>query len=148
VHRVDARELREDPRFGLVLCSPPYPGVYDYLPLQTLRMAWLGLTGDESAEIGSRRDFRRDPSDALRRWRADTGRWVRAAHRAMRPGGRMAVVIGDGFGGGQVIDSLAPLTHAAEQLGLRRVARATTERWDAGVEHVRPEHAVLFERPT
>ena len=28
---------------GLVLTSPPYPGVYDYLPMQQLRAAWLDL---------------------------------------------------------------------------------------------------------
>ena len=30
--------------------------------------------------------------------------------------------------------------------GLVRVARTTVERWDEGVERMRPEHAVLYER--
>ncbi|MFN7144696.1 MAG: hypothetical protein ACK4YP_13050, partial [Myxococcota bacterium] len=43
VHREDARELREKGGFGLVVTSPPYPGVYDYVAMQQLRHLWLGL---------------------------------------------------------------------------------------------------------
>jgi hypothetical protein len=44
------------------------------------------------------------------------------------------------------VDSLGPLGEAARAEGLVRVARATVERWDEGVERMRPEHAVLYER--
>ncbi|MBM4392909.1 MAG: hypothetical protein FJ090_17425 [Deltaproteobacteria bacterium] len=148
VHRQDAREQREKDHFGLALSSPPYPGVYDYVPLQQLRTAWLGLDQGDAPreEIGSRRSFRADRAEAVARWRADTAKWVRVTARALVPGGRLVVVTGDGNVGGKAIDSLAPLTDAAVAAGMRRVARATVERWDEGLDRVRPEHAVCFER--
>lgn len=147
VHREDARELREDPVFGMVVTSPPYPGVYDYVQMQDLREAWLGLTGDPRQEIGSRRQFRADRGLATAAWKADTVRWVRATSRALRPGGRMVVVIGDGQVGGRRVDAYAAMDEAATAAGLRRLARVTVERWDAGVHAMRPEHAILWEKP-
>ena len=148
VHREDARELRERGEFGMVVTSPPYPGVYDYLPLQQLRIAWLGLEPGESLrdEIGSRRSFKSDRTEAVAAWKRDTARWVRAACRALVPGGRLAVVIGDGLVAGRPVDALGPLGEAARAEGMERVARTTVERWDEGVERMRPEHAVLYER--
>jgi SAM-dependent methyltransferase len=145
VHREDAREQRERDRFGLVLTSPPYPGVYDYLPMQLLRAAWLGLDVDDPREVGSRREFSEGRGEAG--WRQDTARWVRAAARALAPGGRLVVVIGDGNVSGQPLDAWGPLDEAATWAGLARVARATVERWDGGLRSMRPEHAGAWERP-
>lgn len=149
VHREDARELRLKPTQGLVLTSPPYPGVYDYLPMQALRAWWLGLDDRraDGAELGSRRAFHRHRSAALHAWAADTARWVRAAARALRPGGRMVVVVGDGWVHGAPVDAWAPLKLAAEAAGLAWRARATVERWDAGPGVVRPEHAGAWQKP-
>jgi hypothetical protein len=148
VHREDARELREREEFGMVVTSPPYPGVYDYVPLQQLRMAWLGLDPGDAVrdEIGSRRAFRADRLEAVAEWKRDTHRWVRTAARALRPGGHLAVVVGDGLVGGRPVDAVGPIGEAARAEGLERVARATVERWDEGVERMRPEHAVLYRR--
>lgn len=148
VHREDARELRAAGEFGLVVTSPPYPGVYDYVSMQSLRFAWLGLDPGEAVrqELGSRRSFRADRRAATDAWREDTRRWVRAAARALRPGGRLAVVIGDGNVGGRAVDAWSPLDEAARAAGLRFVARATVERWDSGLSFVRPEHAGVWEQ--
>lgn len=148
VHREDARDLRENGGFGLVLTSPPYPGVYDYVAMQALRLAWLGLTSaPPSAEIGSRRHFRVDRAAALAAWRADNLKWVRAAARALALGGRLVVVIGDGQVGGRRIDTWQAMDEAALANGLTRLARATVERWDEGVNAMRPEHAIAWEKP-
>ena len=147
VHREDAREIRES-GFGMVVTSPPYPGVYDYVPLQQLRLLWLGIDASAAvrAEIGSRRTFRTDRKDAIAEWREDTRRWVRACAKALVPGGRLVVIQGDGNVGGKRIDSLGPLDEAASAAGMGRVARVTVERWDEGLENVRAEHCVAFER--
>jgi hypothetical protein len=50
----DAREARLRTPVALVLTSPPYPSTYDYLPMQHLRLVWLG-GGRTSREIGARR---------------------------------------------------------------------------------------------
>ena len=148
VHREDAREMRERNEFGMVVTSPPYPGVYDYVPLQQLRHAWLGIDPGNSVrdEVGSRRAFRSDRSAAIASWRADTQRWVRTAARALIPGGHLAVVIGDGIVGGRPVDSMGPLGESAHAEGLVRLARATVERWDDGADRMRPEHAVLYRK--
>ncbi|MDP2310108.1 MAG: hypothetical protein Q8P18_29090 [Pseudomonadota bacterium] len=149
VHREDARELREKGGFGLVVTSPPYPGVYDYVTMQQLRLLWLGLeVADSHSEIGSRRQFRADRATALAAWHADNRKWVRAAARALDTGGRLIVVIGDGQVGGKRIDSYEAMEEAARAAGLVRIARATVERWDEGVNAMRPEHAMLWEKRT
>jgi SAM-dependent methyltransferase len=148
VHREDARELRERGGFGLVVTSPPYPGVYDYVTMQHLRLLWLGLGEgiDTHQEIGSRRQFRADRTAALSAWRNDTRKWVRNAARALDVGGRLVVVIGDGQVAGKRIDTYEAMEDAAKMAGLTRVARATVERWDEGVNTLRPEHAMMWEK--
>jgi hypothetical protein len=148
VHREDARDLRERAAFGMVVTSPPYPGVYDYLAMQHLRLTWLGLDADAAnrEEIGSRRQFRLDREVAVAAWRVDNRKWMKAAARALVPGGRMIVVIGDGQVGRKRVDSREALEETGRALGLARLARVTVERWDEGVEAMRPEHAILWER--
>ena len=147
VHREDARGFREKATFGLVVTSPPYPGVYDYLPLQRLRIDWLGLDPGSGMreEIGARRNFRADRATAIDAWKADTRKWVRACARALLPAGRLAVVIGDGYVGGKRIDALTPLAEASKEAGMQRIASVSMERWDEGVREVRLEHVAVFE---
>lgn len=148
VHREDAREVRLD-GFGLVVTSPPYPGVYDYAPIQSLRRYWLGLDDGPTLqnEIGSRRAFRAGRAEALVEWRTDTAKWLRSAVKALEPGGRLIVVVGDGQVGGKRIDAWTVHDEAARALGMRWVSRASVERWDPGMEAVRWEHAGLWEKP-
>lgn len=148
VHREDARELRLD-GFGMVVTSPPYPGVYDYAPIQSLRRYWLGVDDSSTLrdEIGSRRAFRAGRAEALAAWRADTGKWMKAAARALQPGGRLCVVVGDGQVGAKRIDSWTVHDEVARALGLRWLARASVERQDVGLGTVRWEHAGLWEKP-
>ena len=56
----DARLTPPPKPVDLILTSPPYPGVYDYLPLQQLRYSWLQFKHADrlSREVGSRRSFR------------------------------------------------------------------------------------------
>lgn len=149
VHREDAREFRGKGEYGQVVTSPPYPGVYDYLPMQRLRLDWLEMDpgGAWREEIGSRRSFRADRATGVQQWREDCRRWIKAMSKALGTGGRMIVVVGDGNVGGKRIDSLTPLEDAARDAGLVRPSRCTVERWDEGVNAMRPEHAVLFEKP-
>lgn len=147
VHREDAREVRLD-GYGLIVTSPPYPGVYDYAPIQSLRRYWLGVDDSSTLrdEIGSRREFRAGRAEALAAWKSDTGKWVKAAARALEPGGRLCVIVGDGQVGTKRIDSWTVHDEAARALGLRWVARASVERLDLGFGTVRWEHAGLWEK--
>jgi hypothetical protein len=142
----DARELRcKQPAAG-VLTSPPYPGVYDYLPMQHLRHVWLGLHAESQTrqEIGSRRAFKGDAHEARRLWRRDTQRWMGAAGQALLPEGRMVVVIGDGQVGPKILGAAEPSIDAATAVGLELVARASVTL--PATNPPRQEHALLFER--
>jgi hypothetical protein len=146
----DARTFGPPAGTGLILTSPPYPGVYDYLPMQQLRIAWLGLdaAAGMAAEVGSRRDFRaRGRTLALSRWREDTSRWTATQALGLAPGGRMAVVVGDGLVGGKLVETLGPTIEGMRAAGLRIVARASADRPDHAREAIRTEHLVLAERP-
>ena len=82
----DARKLPGIARSSvtLVVSSPPYPGVYDYLSHHDDRLRWLGLSSAafEKLEIGSRRELSQESfGPALARWERDLG----ATLTAMRP---------------------------------------------------------------
>ncbi len=147
VSEQDARELRVKRPLAGIVTSPPYPGVYDYLPMQHLRHVWLGLRTEAPAkrELGSRRAFKGDAHEARRLWRRDTERWMAAACAALVPGGRMVVIIGDGQVGPKILGSAEPSLEAAEAAGLRLLGRASVTL--PATRPVRQEHALLFERP-
>ncbi len=132
-----------------VLTSPPYPGVYDYVPLQALRIAWLDLddTLGRRKEIASRRGFRADRRRALQTWRTDSRAWLGNLATRVAPGGRALIVIGDGQVGSRHIDALEETASAAEHGGWRPLASASGERPDPGRRSRRREHILLLERP-
>ncbi len=146
----DARSLKLEPRFAAVLTSPPYPAVYDYLRLQELRLAWLGLDlgKRDSAEISPRRDFRGpDKARAIKRWREDQRSWMKKALAALVPGGRLIVVIGDGWVAGKPIDTLEPVIDDGQRVGFELLASASGGRLDEGPGTHRREHVILLEKP-
>jgi hypothetical protein len=151
LRRGDARQKGPPPGTGLVLTSPPYPGVYDYLPMQQLRYAWLDLDPGIglSQEVGARRTFRaRGRQEALRIWRHDTDAWVGCQAEGLVPGGFMAIVVGDGLVGGRPVDTLGPTVEAMKRAGLQVVARASADRPDHARDTLRTEHLVLGQKPT
>ncbi len=127
----DARRFRRIERGTLdaVVTSPPYPGVYDYAAAQRLRLAVMGWNADlaRRCEIGRRGLLRRDPREALDRWRADMDSVLARCALRLRRGGWFVAVVGDvrargaadAFPAGRLIAELAG-AH-----GLRLVARAT-----------------------
>jgi SAM-dependent methyltransferase len=155
----DARALEgvADGSIALVVTSPPYPGVYDYLAHHEARLRWLRLRAEhfDRREIGARRTL--DPLGAragLARWKADMGDALAAMARALRPGGRAALLVADSVVAGApvyAVDVLAELTPGA---GLEVVAVASQERPHfhgpsarAFVARPRGEHAVLLAKP-
>jgi len=141
----DARKLDVEP-VDLILTSPPYPGVYDYLELQHLRNLWFDDDVPAMDEIGSRRSWREAPREALTQWRRDTEAWMTAAAAKLLPGGALVVVIGDGLTPHGAIDAYSPTHDAAAAVGLREVARASLERPDHARDASRWEHVVAFRR--
>ena len=165
VARADARDGPGLPPGSVdaVLTSPPYPAVYDYLSDARRIRSFLGDSarsegGDPGAylgtplpegrdwpaawtrgEIGARRALKRDPAGFEAAWQADQEAWLGATGEALARGGRAAVMVGDGWGLGDVGDSLRA---AAAAVGLRHVASATLRS-----RQKRHEHLLLFEKP-
>lgn len=144
----DARRIQLDAPVDLVLSSPPYPGTYDYLPLQHLRTLWMGDPTRNwlNDEIGARRAWRAGERAAKRDWAADTEAWMKSSAQALRPGGHLVVVIGDGLTPGGAIDTVEVSEQSARKAGLAPVARASVERPDHARETVRWEHVLAWRR--
>jgi hypothetical protein len=145
----DARVTTVDPTVGFILTSPPYPGVYDYVPMHQLRYAWLDIDAQagKADEIGTRRSFRaKGRREALKQWRKDTARWVRCQSACLVDGGYFAIFVGDGLVGDKPVDTLGPTVDALREAGLTIVARASADRPDHARASVRIEHLVLAQK--
>jgi hypothetical protein len=159
----DSRRLRGlgigEGAFDAVLTSPPYVGVYDYADHHKLRLAFFGLDSRrfQRSEIGARRSFSRHEGGraahrALRTWRSDLRAALGEMARALRPGGRAALVVGDSLAGGEpVLADQVLLELVDERLELeawawqeRPVHGGAEQRAFAG--KLKREHIVVFRR--
>jgi len=153
LERADARKLPwPNHKVDVVITSPPYPGVYDYVEEQERRARWLGgahpLRGARSAEIGRRG--------------SDGGAWVKSMEEVMselsrttKRGGRIFFVVGDGVTDGRAmrVDQVLRKIVHTRKLPLNRVAMVSHARpWFHGpTKHVfadrpRREHLMFWER--
>lgn len=154
----DARELADvyDRSVSLIVTSPPYPGVYDYLEHHEARLRWLRLRADRfgEAEIGARRSLDPlGPEEGLARWRRDIGDVLRALHRVMRPTARAVLLIADSVVAGSPVFAADLLKSLAPRCGLSVTALASQERPHfhgptarAFAKRPRREHAILLQR--
>ena len=99
-------------------------------------------------EIGARKTLRGDPHAFKAVWQAEQEGWLTVVASSLKPGGRAAVMVGDGAN----IDTRASVLAAGEACGLVGVASVTMALthemedgrvWDAA----RKEHLVLLEKP-
>ena len=175
IHNVDIRKfaLAKDERVDCVLTSPPYPAVYDYLSFARKVRAGSGavvssssvdgptssyvntvVPGDRNwpkewleGEIGSRRALRSDPHAFKDVWQREQEDWLRVVADSLVPGGRAAVMVGDGAN----INTRTSLAAAAGLFNLRDVAgctmKLTATMSDGAVyNQARTEHLIIFEK--
>jgi hypothetical protein len=158
VEEGDARELHGIPpgSIDLVITSPPYPGVYDYLAHHEARLRWLRLPRArfDEVEIGARRRFKAlGPDAGLARWQADLTAALAAIARVLCPGAPAVLLLGDSVIAGAPVHALDVVRAAAPAAGLAVRATASQERphfhWPtarAFARAPRREHAILLER--
>jgi hypothetical protein len=131
--------------------------VYDYLRHHQLRCAVLGLPLDAATahEIGSRRASERlGKAIAHERYVEDLRRVLSAWTVTLAPGGFVALVIGDGQVGSDVVRVLPMLSKAASGAGLELRATLSQSRpsfgpaaeGDGDKRAVKREHLVWLER--
>ena len=154
----DARRLFRvsDKSVDLVVTSPPYPGIYDYLEHHRARMRWLDLDtrGLERNEIGARRHARRRSfSYAVGRFRSEMGSVLAELARVLKPSGRAVIVSADSVLDNRAVRSDELFADLARDAGLVGVARASQERphfhaptRDAFSDRPRHEHVLVFRR--
>lgn len=99
VARWDARDPGMPGRkVDLIVTSPPYANTHDYYLYNKLRMFWLGedVKAVQEAEIGSR-NRHSDRGAEIGDYLEQMEKAMRQMQRALRHGGRMVLVIGDGM---------------------------------------------------
>ncbi len=139
---------------ALVVSSPPYPGVYDYLAHHDDRLRWLGLPSHdfEKLEIGSRRELSGESfGPALAVWERDLAATLTALGRGLAAGGQIVLLIADSTLAGKPLYADRVVEKAAPVVGLSVVARASQVRphfhggsRDAFVKKPRREHLLLL----
>ena len=82
----------------------------------------------------------------MKTWRADTNDWIAASAEGLKPGGAMAIVVGDGLVGDKPVDTLSPTIEAMREAGLTIQARASADRPDHARQTIRTEHIVLAQK--
>jgi DNA modification methylase len=129
----DARvlEMFDPESVDLVVTSPPYAGVYDYVEHHRLRLRWLGLptASFDAGEIGAKRHARSlSPDEAYARYLDETVAVLRSLHGALREGGKIVWLVADGTAGRQALAADELVTEAAWLAGLEVVAVASQTR--------------------
>ena len=154
----DARELPGIPNntVNLVVTSPPYPGVYDYLSHHEARLRWLRLKTKafDEAEIGARRHVGKGtPEAGIAKFRDDMKRVSLRLEKALKKGGIAVLLVVDGVVGGPALyaDELFRATGPGPGLALKAVASQERPHFHGPTERVfrrkpRREHAVVLGR--
>jgi hypothetical protein len=152
----DARKLTtiKPGSVDLVLCSPPYPGVYDYAHHHAARLRWLGLDEKpfEQGEIGARRHTRAlSRDDALDRWAEDFCAALRAIRRSLSREGAAVLVLADSVVHGKALFADDVIERLAGDSGLALEAAASQQRphfheptKDAFARRARREHLFVL----
>ena len=140
----------------LVVTSPPYPGVYDYVEHHRLRLRWLDLKERAFAEseIGARRDLSKlGTAAAAQAFETQMREVLVALERVLKPAGRAIFLVADGAHADSAIRTDAVLTRAAAASGFQVAAIASQSRPHfhaptsrAFAERPRYEHAILLAR--
>ena len=154
----DARDLQavDDNKVDLVVTSPPYPGVYDYVVHHRDRLRWLGLPEARFAqhEIGARRHARGVPfGPALGRFQSELGASLAELGRTLSPRGTAVLVIADSVLANRAVLADEFVRGLASGAGLALVASASQVRphvhaptQDAFAQRPRREHVLLLRR--
>ncbi len=142
----DAMRLKSVPASSVdvVITSPPYAATHDYVAHHAARMRWLGLDGKgfEAHEMGSRRRYAElDAHEVRAEWSRELARMLKALARSCRPGGKLALILGDSAVAGEALRADEVVASVAPSCALSVVAQASQRR-----PHFHAASAPAFER--
>lgn len=134
-------ELERNP---MVLTSPPYGGIYDYVSHHKRREAWLGIRNEKLSkyEIGAKRHAREE--GAIDDWNNQTHAYLTGIESILETSPAI-LVIGDAYIEGERIDAIEHLEHILPATKLSIIAAASQRRGERHEKH-RKEHLVWLER--
>jgi len=146
----DARDLKgvHDETVSLVVTSPPYAGVYDYLRLHETRYHFTGLDSSKFAgiQIGM-------PGSHARAFKRARAGFMAEIARILKPKAWALLVVGDGVLDSKPENARDDTADAAHEAGLQPVAFASQERRprDSRLRAIfentpRREHLLLFRK--
>jgi DNA modification methylase len=154
----DARELKpiKPKSVDLIVCSPPYPGVYDYYEHHRVRLGFAGLSAGrfQQGEIGSRRQLTALAGAAARAtWEKDLTQVLAACAKVLKPGKLMCCVLGDVALPGVTVRGDVSVKSIAGRAGMEVVAVGSQERpvfhrntEEGYQQRSRAEHLVVLRR--
>jgi hypothetical protein len=164
IHNMDVRKfkLAADEKVDAVLTSCPYPAVYDYLSFARKVRAGSGAvvvgasSASERISAASSSPASVDTPTSVyknttvpgdRNW-PEQEAWIAVVADSLRPGGRAAIMVGDGAN----INTRRSLVAAASKCALRELAGATMKLTAVAADgrtvynQARTEHLILFEK--
>lgn len=121
----------------LMILHPPYFNSYKYSSINSLEMSWLGFPYREVSSSEVREFFKVGKEENAERYAADMVEVLHNCHRGLKPGSRLALMIGDTVIHGNyipvtrlILDQLNPDLYEIELVVLR-VPRYTEASWAA-----------------
>jgi hypothetical protein len=143
-----AHKLREYPaeQFGLVVCSPPYFGVIDYVKAQRLTMEWFGhdLQGFRQLETGAR--SKRHRLKAFDEYISDVRTVFVEVTRTLRSGAYCCVILGQSTKRRETVPELVKtLTDAGLERKLQLGRHVAVRRRQQ--PHIGDEALLIFKKP-
>ena len=155
IHLSDARTLPfiDDKSIDLVITSPPYLNALDYIRGHRLALVWLGyemspLRRIRASSVGAERamEIAHAPCDIspfvsdqagvyirdrhlgwIRRYAADMNSVLRQIRRAIKPGGRAVLILGNSFLRGARVDNAGLIEALADGIGFQLQDKSVRE---------------------
>jgi len=151
----DCRNLRQvqDSSVDLIITSPPYLNAYDYHKYHRQRLHWI------EGDIKLARDYEIGKHDVFTRPKAipepyfeDMAKCFAQWHRALRPGGRAFIVIGDAIVSGKPVpvadrfyEMMTHLGFQSENHWIRQIPESKKS-FNRRNSRINEEHLLLFQR--
>jgi hypothetical protein len=141
----DARETRlESESIDAVVTHPPYVGSVPYAEYGLVSLKWLGVDDKtlDSELLGGRRQSRA----VLERFEAMYLEVLKEAHRLLRPGRGMFLMVGDPVVRGELVDLAALTRKLARAVGFGETASAIRQGRNRRANKMKHETLLFFQK--
>jgi len=128
-----------------IVSHPPYIGSVPYAEYGLLSLRWFGT--DTRALDGTLLGGKRQSRDVVDRFRTTYADVISEAHRVLRPGRQLFLMVGDPVVRGAVVDLAAMTRELATSAGLTEAAATTRRGVNRRANKMAHETLLFFEKP-